>query len=177
MISTRYPNFVLAAACLFISLSAKANPIPRIKPTVSFSEPVDCPHGMHENYFDFTYFNSEIAPGSQVWLQYGFERGGVPGTGWYSSRMIEMKQWEQFGWYARVNLGLMPCGCYRSNLSGVDFVVQIKSPDGQIAREPSLDQGFQGYYRANTLNIPSCSTAEGGQLKTCTADVEWVNVH
>ena len=172
----RYHLLALTLGCGILSQTVLAAAAPRIKPTVSYTQSLVCPNGHQTNYFDVTYFNSEIPLGSMVSMNVGFEHDtGVERVGWSEPNIIVMKQWEQFGWVLRIGRDVA-CGINQTTLAGIDFFVQIKAPSGEIVREPSLtQQGNQGYYRAQIPDLHDCTLVDGESQQTCSTEVQWVN--
>lgn len=166
--------FVLLNA--FFAQSVLAAPTPRAKPLVSYTRGATCENGHQTNYFDITYFNSEIPSGSMVSLLLGYEHDVCcQRIGWYSANVILMTQWEQFGWMLRVSSDVA-CGNYQSTLAGIDFYVQIQAPSGEILREPSLtQQGTQGYYRSQVPDMNTCKPGDDATETVCPLEVQWVN--
>lgn len=171
-------SYLLSALSVVVFSGASlASNFTRSKPIVAYSERSICPTGVHDSYFDLTYFNSEIPIGSIVSLRFGFEHENSCRcrstflTAWNETQTIAMKQWEQFGWYTRIS-SQVACGMNQFLLSGIDFVIEIQSPNGDVLLEPAPTQG---YYRATKPDFSNCQSAEGIEPKTCPADVQWVN--
>lgn len=154
-----------------------AAPTPRAKPSVSYTQALNCQNGHQTHYFDITYFNSEIPTGSTVSVLLGYEHDlNCCRRWWYDPNVILMTQWEQFGWMLRISHEVA-CGSGPSTLAGIDFYVQIQSPSGEILREPSLtQQGTQGYYRSQVPDMGACSKSIDTETeKSCAVEVQWVN--
>lgn len=177
----RYYFLALTLSSAILSHTGLAAQTPRIKPSVAYIQSLFCPTGHQTNYFDLTYFNSEIPAGSLVSMQVGFEHDtdccgfGALRIGWSNPKIVMMKQWEQFGWVVRISQEVA-CGLNQSTLAGIDFIVQIQSPSGEVVREPSLtQQGNQGYYRAPIPDMRGCALVDGELQKTCSTEVQWVS--
>lgn len=128
-------------------------------------------------YFDMIYFNSVIPYGSRVFVHYGFELSSrSPRSGkfevtetWVDPSKIEMKQWEEYGWFTRIPRNIQTRHGSQK-VTAVNFYLWIETPDGRTIYQRGGND-VSNYFRG-TVPAPTCEDLGHEALKICAVSLE-----
>ncbi len=176
-------SLLVASCACALSQSAMAQMIQHI-PTVRFSNiSYDRCQNAKSGYFDIFYFNSEAPLGARVFLKTGFEVGQfdrysnqyLPWYSWHGMKFIEMTQWEEFGWYARIPKALY-VNSTSNKVTGINLKVDIKTASGEVIENDTVsDLNRNSYIKGTLPDLKRCQNVTQGQRKSCAVDLEIIS--
>jgi hypothetical protein len=143
-----------------------------LKPVVRYSE-TGGTSSTAVGAFDVTYLDASVPLGSELILHFGFEVSDNFSDDlfvWSEPNTGPMKNWEEFGWFTRIEFNRMPSGMQKT-VVGLDFVVEVKPPG---ASRYFINGGTSesSYFKVQIPGPESCSYTSPSYRSGCATSVE-----